>query len=236
MCGYARRHISNRDLNKFMEFVKLMDIHHSSPPGEELQHFYPAFGGAASRQIKSMIIQEDGKLKSVDATWWFDCQEVDGDLIVNNKRTTFNARNLTSPYWKGAIRHNRGIAIVTAIGEGKVIGKKNHQYFVEGEEPLLLGTVYRRFPNGHYSTAVITRDAHARFEDYHDKAFPLMLPPDPEFLALWLGEEPETHPAIAHLLENPRIFTGLKITPVKTFKDAVPVGETIHLEPDDIAA
>jgi hypothetical protein len=62
------------------------------------EHFYPAFGGAASRRITGMIIQEEGELKSVDATWWFDCQEVDGELVVNNKRTTFNARNLTSPY------------------------------------------------------------------------------------------------------------------------------------------
>ena len=174
-------------------------------------------------------------MTTVDATWWFDCHEVEGELVVNNKRTTFNARNLSSPYWKGAIRHHRGITLVTAIGEGKEIDGKNRHFFVEGKSPILLGTVYRKFPCGLYSTAVITRDAHLRFEPYHDKAFPLMLPPDPQFLRLWLGTEPETHPEIAQLLENPKIFTTLK-TPVKTFKDAKPLGDTVELDRDDIAA
>jgi hypothetical protein len=52
-------------------------------PDAVLEHFYPAFGGATARRITSMIVQEEGQLKSVDATWWFDCQEVDGELFVN---------------------------------------------------------------------------------------------------------------------------------------------------------
>lgn len=235
MCGYARRHISTPDLIEFMESVNLMGAVTDNLPSEELEHFYPAFGGAASRQIKNMIVRGDNGLTNVDATWWFDCSEQNGELLVNNKRTTFNARNLASPYWKGAIRHNRGIAIATAIGEGKEIDGKNRHFFVEGDQPLLLGTVYRRFGEGKYSTAVITRDSHPRFEPYHDKAFPLMLPNDPEFLALWLSDQPETHPAIANLLEHPRIFTGLKITQVKTFKDAKAIGETTYLQPDQAA-
>lgn len=237
MCGYARRHISNKDLNDFVETIGLMAKFQNRPDQDEplLEHFYPAFGGAASQQIKGMIIQEGDQVKTVDATWWFDCAEIDGNLAVNNARTTFNARNLASPYWKGAIRHHRGIAVVTAIGEGKSVNGKNKHYFVQGDTPLLLGTVYRSFPNGLYSTAVITRDSHPRFEPYHDKAFPLFLPPDVEFLKLWLGEEPETHPSIAHLLDNPQIFNDLKITPVKTFKDAMATGQTEFLEPDELA-
>lgn len=234
MCGYARRKVTQEQLDKYVKITDLTRAYYNRQiQTEVLEHFYPAFGGAVSRRITGMIIQEEGEITSVDATWWFDCMEIDGDLVVNNKRTTFNARNLTSPYWKGAIRHHRGIALVTAIGEGKEIDGKNRHFFVEGETPILLGTVYRKFPNGQYSTAIITRDSHPRFEPYHDKAFPLMLPPDPHFLTLWLSEEPETHPAIAHLLENPRIFTGLKITPVQTFKDAKSAGETVYLEADE---
>lgn len=237
MCGYVRRHISNRDLERLVKTLQ-MPVKFDRPEQDEpmLEHFYAAFGGVASKQIKGMVIQENGQLKAVNATWWFDCTELDGTLVVNNSRTTFNARNLTSPYWKGAIRHHRGIAIATAIGEGKNINGKNRHYFVEGQTPLLLGTVYRPFPNGLYSTAVITRDSHPRFEPYHDKAFPLFLPHDPQFLKLWLDNDiPETHPAIAHLLVNPRIFNDLKITPVKTFKDAVATGETELLEADQAA-
>lgn len=238
MCGYTRRHISNKALNEFVRQLDLFVNFRDRPEQDEpyLQHFRPAFGGAAHNQIKDLIIQDGGQVKAVDATWWYECAPDEGTLAVNNTRTTFNARNLGSPYWKSAIRRHRGIALVTAIGEGKMISGKNRHYFVEGETPLLMGAVYRPHPNGLYSTAIITRDAHPRFDAYHDKAFPLFLPPDPEFLKLWLSDAPETDPAIADLLANPKIFNRLKITPVKTFKDAVATGETEFLEPDDIAA
>lgn len=112
--------------------------------------------------------------------------------------------------------------MATALGEGKEVAGKKRSYFIEGERPLLLGAVYRSFPNNLYSTAIITRDAHPRFDEYHDKAFPLFLPDDKQFVKLWLSDAPESHPEIAHLLENPGIFTRLKVTPVKTFKDAFP--------------
>lgn len=236
MCGYARRHIKTVDLIEFTNTIGLMSAYQFDAVSEELLHFRPAFGGAAHQQIKDLIIREDGQLKTVDATWWYQCQEHDGQLIVDNKLTTFNARNLQSKYWKHAIRHNRAIVLATAIGEGKEVDKKKHSYFVEGDTPLLIGAVYRKFENNLYSTAIITRDEHPRFSEYHDKAFPLFLPHDPDFLQLWLSDEPETHPAIAHLLENPRIFNTLKVTEVKTFKDAVAKGETITLAPDEQAA
>ena len=238
MCGYGRRHIKTPDLVEFVRTLRLMGAFNNfnEYDAPELLHFYPAFGGAAGKQIKDLIIQEDGVLKAVNATWWYHCHEVDGQLVVDNKLTTFNARNLENRYWLPAIRHRRAIVIATAIGEGKEIDKKKHSYFVEGETPLLLGAVYQSFPNNLYSTAIITRNEHPRFSPYHDKAFPLFLPHDPEFLALWLSDEPETHPAIAYLLENPRIFNRLKITEVKTFKDAEAKGQSIYLEPDEITA
>lgn len=205
-----------------------------SQPGL-IEQFYPAFGGAVDRKITNMLIEEEGELKLVDATWWFECHEVEDRLVVDNSRTTFNARNLASPYWRAAIRYRRGIAVVTAIGEGKTLDGKNKRYFVESDTPMLLGTVYRVFPSGRYSTAVITRDSHPRFEPYHDKAFPLFLPLDADFLKLWLGPEPETHPAIAGLLEHPQIFNRLKVTQVKTFKDAAPLGLPEYVEADEAA-
>lgn len=231
MCGYARRHVSTRQLRELADL--LSDGGLMLRRGvETLAHFYPAFGGAASKQLNDLVIRGEDGIHTVDATWWFDCTE-DGDgLLVNNKLTTFNARNLASRYWRGAIRHHRGIFIATGIGEGKMTDGKNRHYLVESDQPILLGCVYRAFPNGCYSAAIITRDTHLRFEKYHDKAFPLMLPHDPQFLELWLSDAREDDPAIADLLEHPRIFNDLKITHVKTFKDAQPLGDTEYLTAD----
>lgn len=205
-----------------------------------LQHFYPAFGGAANKQIKGLIIQEEGRLKAVDATWWYACTREDDRLVVHSrpeeKLTTFNARNLHQSYWRKAINHRRAIVIVSAIGEGKKEEKKKFSYFVEGETPLLLGAVYQHFGDDLYSTAIITRDKHPRFDKYHEKAFPLFLPHDPDFLKLWLSDCPQSDVRIADLLEHPKIFNRLRVTHVKTFKDCVALDETEILEPDDLAA
>ena len=231
MCGYARRHVSAKNLKELLELFREEESRYSILD-EGIQHFYPAFGGAASRQLKGLMIRDQGKIKAVNATWWFDCQEDGETLQVNNIRTTFNARNLTSPYWRAAIRYQRGIFPVTGIGEGKVVNNKNVHYLVESDKPILLGCVYRKFTNDCYSAAVITRDSHPRFEPYHDKAFPLMLPNDPAFIDLWLSDAREDDPVIADLLANPRIFNDLRITPVKTFKDGKSVGETVELTSD----
>lgn len=230
MCGYAQRSVSTKQLHELADLLDYGDIVNRIPV-DTLQHFYPAFGGVASKQIKGLVVRDGGDLKAIDATWWFDCKEVNGELVVGT-RTTFNARNLESPYWKGAVRNHRGIAIATGIGESLQRDGKKFQYLMEAERPLLLGCVYRAFPGGLYSCAVITRDEHDRFGKYHDKAFPLMLPYDKQFLDLWLSNEREDHPAIADLLSRPRIFTDLKVTPVKTFKDGKPVGEQEFLAAD----
>lgn len=94
------------------------------------------------------------------------------------------------------------------------------------------GCVYRKFPNDQYRAAIITRDARLRFDKYHNKTFPLLLPSDADFLRLWLGDAREDEPAIADLLERPRIFNYLSITPVKTFKNSDAVGPTEQLLAD----
>lgn len=230
MCGYVRRHIANKDLKEFMDLLDLGDLFPETGGGE-LQHFYPAFGKNASRRIDDLIIREDGQLKRVNATWWFDCSEVDGQLIVGD-RTTFNARNLDSSYWKGAIRHSRAIVVGTGLGESKLINGKKHQFLMRSVKPILLGAVYRRFPNHLYSCAVITRDSHPRFNAYHDKAFPLFLPYDKDFLQLWLSAEREDHPTIASLLDQPKLFADLDVSEVKTFKAGDAKGCAIHLPAD----
>lgn len=229
MCGYLRRHIKPKTLREFLELLGL------NPEGEAwadaaqenadavVEHFYPVWGGNASRMIKGLIIQEDEQLKLIDATWWYHCEEKDGDLVVGAKQT-FNARNLHLEFWRNAIKRNRAIAVVTGLGEGKTINGKNRHFLVTAERLLFLGAVYKKHPCGKYSCAIITRDEHPRFEPYHDKAFPLFLPYNLDFLRLWLGDADDQDPLIAQLLASPKIFTDLTITPVKTFKNAEPTG------------
>lgn len=232
MCGYVRRHIPNQKLREFIELLGAPGLY-PEEGGDEIQHFYPAFGKDANRTI-DVIIREEGTLKRVTATWWFDCKESEGQLVVGD-RTTFNARNLESPYWKDAIRRRRGIIVGTGLGESKVVDGRKHQYLMTSGSPILMGAVYRKFPNDLYSCALITRDSHPRFDQYHDKAFPLFLPYDTAFLELWLSDEREDHPEIASLLDKPKLFPSLDVQEVKSFKQAQPIGRPTFLEADNAA-
>ena len=229
MCGYVRRHIPNKILREFMELLQQPGLF-PEEGGEEQIHYYPAFGKDANRTI-DIIIRDEGKLKRVNATWWFDCAEHGGQLVVGD-RTTFNARNLESPYWKSAIRSRRAIIVATGLGESKIIDGKKHQYLMTSTKPIFIGAVYRKFPGDLYSCALITRDSHPRFDAYHDKAFPLFLPYDNGFPELWLSDEREDHPAIAALLDQPKLFPSLEVQEVKSFKLGKAMGSPTFLEAD----
>ncbi|WP_242674373.1 SOS response-associated peptidase family protein [Marinobacter halodurans] len=199
--------------------------------GSGVEHYYPAFGGNADRTIRHLIIPGEDGPRAVDATWWFDCSAKGEGLEVGG-RTTFNARNLESPYWTGALKHHRAIVVATGLGESKYVDGKKHQFLMEGKRPFLLGALYRPFENGCYSCAVITRDSHPRFDKYHDKAFPCFLPATSDFVASWLGDDGSLPVEVARYLEHPRITVPLDVSEVKTFKSGV-VGEGAdHLEAD----
>lgn len=236
MCGYVRRHIGPKDLQEFLSLIGMAQLQFRFPEDGKAQHFYPAFGGVPERTIQDLVIREDGKLKTVDATWWYGCEEAGDSLRVITSPPTFNARNLHLKTWREPIRYRRGIAIGTAIGEAIMKDGVKRQFFAQSDKPLLLGCLYQKFPNGRYSCAVITRDAHPRFKNYHDDAFPMMLPPDPKLLDAWLSESiPEDDPVIVGLLGEPRIYSDLTVTPVKTYKDAVPKGDPVTVAADDWA-
>lgn len=236
MCGYARRHIGSKELRQFVDLIHQPQWQFSLPEDGGIQHFYAAHGGAANKKLKDVVIRENGQDRMVDATWWYSCYETESGLAVDNEWTTFNARNLHQTYWKPAINHHRGIFLVTGLGEGKEVveGTKTRkmQYLVESEKPILMGCVYKPFSNGCYSAAIITRNKHPRFDKYHDKAFPLMLPHDPDFINLWLSDAPADDPAIADLLEHPKIFNDLRVTRVKTFVGGIALDETEFVAAD----
>lgn len=186
---------------------------------KSFKRFYPAFGQDPNKTI-DIIIEENNELKQVSATWWFDCIDSPQGLSVG-PRTTYNARNLVSPYWQGALRNNRAIVIATGIGESKMVGKTKHQYYMQSEEVFVLGALYRKFSDGRYSCAVITRDAHPKMQAYHDKAFPGFLPNEDKFLSLWLSKSVQHHPVIDQELNHPTLYPTLKVQRVKTYKDKV---------------
>lgn len=197
----------------------------------EVQHYYPAFGGNPHRTIPNLIIPGARGVRTVDATWWFDCEE-DDDTLAIGKLTTFNARNLESRYWKGAVKHSRGLVVATGLGESKYIDGKKHQFLMEGETPFFMGALYREFSNGLFSCAVITRDSHPRFDPYHDKAFPLFIPGDKEFVQSWLFEQDGVPDIVAHYLEEPKITVPLRVQEVSAFKRGRTSEKSTILEAD----
>jgi putative SOS response-associated peptidase YedK len=183
---------------------------------------YPAFGGDTNKRIP-LLVCEDNSLKIVQAVWWFDaiCENYHTTL---GRRTSFNARNLDSPFWKSALNHSRGLVLAGELGESKLVGKTKHQYLMQSQTPFMLGAIYRKLNNGDYCCAIITRDAHPKMAPYHDKAFPLFLPTDDIFLNIWLGPNTAQHPQIDPLLRSPKLYPTLRVQRVKTYKHKQTVG------------
>lgn len=227
MCGFIKRVTDLPTVINLLEEVGLQGVMPNFRAEQGELNFYPAFGKNPMRKISNVIISPE---KTVDATWWFDCKPAGGTLEVG-ERTTFNARNIDSPYWQKAIRGYRAIVVATAIGETLQVGKRSEHYLMEAEKGLLLGAVYRPFANGCYATAVITRPPHASFSMYHDKSIPCFLPHNEEFISNWLSGNPND-PCINDVLANPKIYQDLKVTKVNTFKDARAQGMPEYLDAD----
>ena len=216
MCGFIEFDgalLSKNEQAVISEIVKVF-----APPS--YQSFYPAFGQDPGKTI-DIIIEECGVLKQVAATWWYDCH-VQGDSLVVGSRTTFNARNLSSPYWRHSLQNNRAILLATGIGESKKVGKTKQQYYMFSDAVFALGVLYQKHSNGQYSCAVITRDAHPKMAPYHDHAFPCFLPNNDEFLRTWLSKNVKQHAHIDNELDNPTLYPTLHVQRVKTYKGKVP--------------
>lgn len=235
MCGYVRRVTNSPAVRELLEEIGLESLagefEEAMPAsGDTIEHFYPAFGGTP-RYIRKLIVSTTPRPMTVDAVWWFDC-EAEGDSLKVGKRTTFNARNLDSPYWTGALRHHRGLVVATGLGESKIIDGKKHQYLMQAQKPFLLGALFRPFPNGCFSCAIITRESHPRFDQFHDKAFPCFLPADPDFVDLWLNHTADVPGPVAAYLEHPKLVVPLRVSEVKTFKGGSVAADAFELLAD----
>lgn len=223
MCGFVSYEYAH--IREYPEWTAALDLSGSlskllsSWPDYQA---YPAFGGDTYKRVP-LLICEQGEYKQVSAIWWFDAFS-ENNITFLGKRTSFNARNLDSPFWNSALHNQRALVLATQLGESKLIGKTKHQYLMQSQQPFMLGAVYRQLENGDYCCAIITRDAHPKMTPYHEKAFPLFLPTESYFLRVWLGEENAQNAEIQSLLNSPKLFPTLHVQRVKTYKDKQPVG------------
>ncbi len=232
MCGFIQRITDSPHVIALLEEVGLTQtiplfVNESSTT--KIINFYPAFGKSPERQITNLIVSGD---RTVDATWWFDAKPY-GETLQVGDRTTFNARNLDSPYWGKFIRERRAVVVATAVGESNPRGKGKAHYLMKPTSgALLIGAVYRRFSNGLFSCAVVTRPPIEGFSQFHEKSIPCFLPHNAHAVKAWLAADTEgrLNNDVEFMLNHPRLYTDLEVTQVKTFKNAEVIGEPVLLK------
>lgn len=221
MCGFVGRVTDSPHVKALLSILGLEDF--NLTPGQ----FRPR------GEIADVIISQNGLVQTINATWWYALVKQDQRWVPNAKVTSFNARDLTKPLWSEAIASRRAIVFADTIGERHQ--QTNTQYLMQGIKGLILGALYKAYPTNEgvqYGVSIITRNPHPRLNAFHEKACPLFLPPDKEFLTNWLDPQVSTNNAIKTLLAEPKLFYSMEVTPVKTYVRGEPLGPTILLEKD----
>lgn len=228
MCGFIQRVTDSPHVIALLEEVGLgqtLPLFKEEASLRNVVNFYPAFGRAPEKQISNLIV---GPSTTINATWWFDAKPM-GDTLAVGERTTFNARNLDSPYWQKAITKRRGVVVATAIGESNPVGKGKAHYLMKPQKgALLLGAVYRIFSNGSFSCAVVTRPPREDFSQYHEKSIPCFLPHDKSVIEAWLHQGQNVE--VDEILAKPKLYTNLEVTKVKSFKGGEALGSSTILK------
>lgn len=178
------------------------------------------------------IALADPQLRAIRTTWWF---LIGSDGKPNYTYSTFNARRLDGKMWRGPINTSRCVIPATAFGESIGTGGKKRSYLIKSDSAVLLGGLYR-----HYDTsrgpvtgmAVITCSPHSRLSQYHDKACPLFLPHDTDFIKQWLDPNVGVTKAMLDVIKQPLLTTGFTVVPVKTTRNHTQVAPVERLEAD----
>lgn len=190
----------------------------------------------------SIIIEEDGERKVVEATWWLLLDKE--SLKPNYKYSSFNTRSDRlhdkkslgfSPY-----RNSRCIVPASAIIEG--LGDKKSYFKVELENSAMaLGGIYRKWLNKDtgefkYSASIITLPPLLpEWQHIHPKSFPLMLPyKDSELIQQWLNPEQGEVKQFEELLE-PQVTTRQIITKVEKPSTWLPVEDPFFIVPSEVS-
>ena len=220
MCGYFG------NLHESPVVIDLLNQLGITLPYPQGQH-YPR------RDFSGLLTCENGEFRLSQAMWWYQLQQGESGFQVNEKVTSFNARDLDKPFWRNAIKKRRGLVFATELGESQ--GKQ--RYLMRGKTPFALGVVYKDWQKGEdhkRSAAVITRPPHARFSQYHDKSTPLFIPLDITVIRQWLDGTIENNLVVEELLSQPRLSVDLEVTEVKTYKRGEPLSEMQYLPADEL--
>lgn len=220
MCGYFG---NLHECPEVLEILMDLDIPLPYPKGQFYQR----------RRVEGLVTQEAGGYNLSNAIWWFAQQWKNGQWQVNDRVTSFNARNLNAPLWRDSLACRRAIVFASEVGESQ----NGRHYLMKSTGGIALGALYKDWigPTGEQvrSMAVITLPPHERFSQYHAKSTPAFLPLDYAFIQHWLDPEIAMSDAIQSLLSTPRLYQDLQVMAVKSFKRAEPLGEMEILERDD---
>lgn len=194
---------------------------------------YPQGQHYPRRHLQGLLTWEEGQAQMSEAIWWYQLARSENQFHVNEKITSFNARDLDKPFWRNAVRQRRGLVFATELGESQ--GKE--RYLMRGKTPFALGVLYKDWgegENSQRSAAVITRPPHARFSQFHEKSTPLFIPMDITVIRQWLDCSEENNLVVEELLNHGRLTVDLEVTEVKTYKRGEALGETVGLAADEL--
>lgn len=199
---------------------------------------YPSGRSYPMRNIQGLITAERDEAEQLhykveDALWWYQLHLQRGHFKPNEKVTSFNARDLSKPLWRQAAECRRGLVFATELGESQ----QKNRYLMKSEYGFALGALYKDWKNPQTgecvrSMAIITRPPHPRFSVYHEKSVPLFIPLEADIIEAWLDPAIQSAAKLEDLLNSPTITTPLRVTQVKTYKHAEPLGEEQLLEAD----
>jgi putative SOS response-associated peptidase YedK len=136
----------------------------------------PTLNNVAPTETISVIgYNPEGRLDLIPMRWWLHPSW--SKEPPSQQYATFNARIetiLTSPSFRGPIKHHRAIVPASGFVEWRTEGKMKTPFFIQGEtEPLCMAAIFDVW-NDLYSCAIVTQPADDRFIHVHNR-MPLAL-------------------------------------------------------------
>ncbi len=193
---------------------------------------------AYQRRSFSAVVSDTGlmgvenRYRLSPALWWYALRQERGQWVPNERVTSFNARDLTKPLWKGSMETSRALIFATELGESQ--GKD--KFLMTSEIGFALGCLYKDYVNEdgvvRRAFAVVTREPHPRFSKFHHASTPLFLPLDASTLKEWLDPRVATSEVVSLLIDRPVLYSSFRVQKVKSYKHAEVLAEPEWLSAD----
>ena len=209
MCGYFANLTPTKEI---IEVSNQLNLQLPNEPARAYQR----------QNFNALITKDNEQIEAQQAMWWYALKFEHNEFKVDNRITSFNARDLNKPLWKDAFELRRGLVFATEIGEGQTTGKHNQQYLMQSKTGFALGCVYQNWYHPIDSTlmrsfAVITREPNPKYAQYHKKSTPIFLPLEAEVLDKWLSPEP-LDDSLNRYTEQAVLTCDFEVMPVQTYQ------------------